>query len=202
KADAEKAKNFNVGRFQNSAAFLNKLKQQGVTSVKTKEQLLNQPGGGNNNEPSDGDAVKAERNRIAEINAIVALVLERDKRDFSADGRKAIADGVSADEFSKALIKSDRYRAQFICSGDEDEEGGSPTNDRSLGALVVQHPVYQDMVKQGGLSKGQSVVLHFPKFNFGKYRKQFRPQAATPLTGLPGTAIDIQPQVASVGEPC
>lgn len=138
------------------------------------------------------DAVKVERNRIAEIQTIADMVLKRDKRDFSADARKAIADGISADEFSKALVKSDRFKAQFIIgSGEEDV----PDSGNSLGAMVVNDEGYKRMIAQGGLPRSRSLIVNLP-INYGKYRQRFtRPQAATPLTGLPGTGIQIQPGV-------
>jgi ATP-dependent protease ClpP protease subunit len=180
------ASNFNLKQFRNSADF--RKQYGGKQNMKRTGQVIVDV-------VDDDDPVKAERNRISEINSIVALVKKRDSRDFSNDARKAIAEGVSADEFSRALVTSDRYKAQFIIgSGEEDLPEGGDAN--SLGAMVVRDESYKRMVSQGGLQQGQSLILNFPLLNYGKYRKRFaRPQGSTPLTGLPGTGIQILPGV-------
>lgn len=194
KADTEQARNFsNIGRFRNSAAFINQLRRNN-NSVKTKENLLNKSGNGDDS-PDGQEAIAAERNRCKEIQDIAALVLKNDKKDFSNEARKAIVDGVSSDEFAKAIVTSDRFKSQFIVgSGEEDD--GLDFDRNSLGALVANHPDYRRMVEQGGLQKGQSLVMSFP-INYGKLRKAMRPRAAT-LTGLPGTGIEILPNVAGL----
>src|SRR6266511_3803123 len=106
KADTERAKNkFNLGRFRNSAAFL---KNKENNQLKTKENLLNKPNGGD--DPPNGDDPKAnadelfkvERARVNEIQEIVETIKKHENLDFSNEAKKAIADGISPDEFSKA----------------------------------------------------------------------------------------------------
>jgi ATP-dependent protease ClpP protease subunit len=174
KADTERAKNFNVGRFRNSAAFLNQL--EGNTKLKTKEILIKN-GGGN---PPNGDDPKAtaeelfkvERARINEIQEIVDAVKKRDNLDFSNEAKKAIADGISPDEFSKALVKSDRFKSQFVV-GSGKENDGNTGNGQTLGDLIARSPAWKALRERGSLARGQTVSIDLPRNILS-----FRPRAA------------------------
>src|SRR6266542_852369 len=179
KADSEKAKNFNVGRFRNSAAFRNQL--EGNNKLKTKEKLLNKNGdGGNGGQPSEDDLkaqadelFKAERGRINEIQEIVDLVKKRDNIDFSNEARKAIADGISADTFSKALVNSDRFKSiQVIGSGRESfARRGERGN--SLGDFFANSEAFQALKARGSLPKGKTLSIDIP-YSFFEYRNSMR----------------------------
>ena len=94
------------------------------SSMKTQEQEIGTTSGDEN--------ADNERSRTAEILDIADMIKKRDHKDFSREARKAIAEGVSADEFSKAVVKSDRFKAKFIV-GEEDESEpvhAHPVNDR------------------------------------------------------------------------
>jgi ATP-dependent protease ClpP protease subunit len=208
KADTERAKNFNVGRFRNSAAFRNQL-LEGNNKLKTKENLLNKNGDGGNGQPSEDDDLKAkadqlfkaERARIAEIQDIVDTVKKHDKLDFSNEARKAIADGVSAEAFSKALVKSDRFKSlEVIGSGRETFLNGEG---KTLGDIIARSPELQAVKARGSLAKGQTVTIDVPR-NILSFRPRGAAVTSTGLTniehlpGVPGYLALMEPKVADV----
>ena len=160
----------------------------------TKDQLLNRTNGGAGNGPDD---VENERKRISEIHEVVALVLKRDGKDFSNEAKRAIQEGASAADFSKAIVFSDRFKSPRFEIGPNVEDAADFGSIKgSLGDLIANHEDFKRMVASGGLARGQSLVINMPNVNYGKLRQRFR--ASTPTTGLPLTGIDILPQIAEL----
>src|SRR5581483_10756029 len=202
KSDTAQAKNFNLGRFKNSAAFSRSKK------IMTKEELLRNKAAGNSDDPPNDELkakadelFKAERSRINEIQAIVDAVKQRDKLDFSNEAKKAISDGISADEFSKALIKSDRFKSQVIIgSGNQPVEGGEG---QTLGDIFARSPAFQALKARGSLAKGQTVSIDVPR-NILSFRPQGAAVTSSGLTaiehlpGVPGYLALQSPKVADI----
>ena len=202
KADTERAKNkFNLGRFRNSAAFL---KNKENNQLKTKENLLNKPNGGD--DPPNGDDPKAtadelfkvERARVNEIQEIVETIKKHENLDFSNEAKKAIADGISPDEFSKALIKSDRYKSiSIIGSGRQTFDGHGGSINGSLGDFFANSDLIKSLVKGGAsLAKGQTVRVDVPRSLFD-FRNAMRREFfnATPVTSTGLSMPDVTGEV-------
>ena len=192
--DLRAACRFDLTSFQHAAVFQNSIQE----TIRMSQKTI--PISGSEGDPPASNATQvldAERERSAEIMDLATAIKKRDKKDFFNEARKAIADGISAAEFSKSVVQSERYKSvEIIAGGSNPDDGALDIVRNSLGAMVVQNEDYRRMVANGGLVKDQSLTLNFPKFNYGRYRRQFR--GATPTTGLPGTGIEILPQIAGL----
>ena len=185
--DLRAARSFALQGFSNTAAFKNSLKTNRMS-----KQTNNNPNG----DPlpllsGDGDddpkvIVSNERNRVKEIMAIVNMIRKRDRLDFSAEGQRAIDEGVSPADFSRSCVFSPRFRdtGQIIGSSRPEDLPGDPGQIMGLGAQVVQSEAYQRFLAKGGiLQRGESLSITIPRSIFA-FRPRNAPVTTTGLTSI------------------
>ncbi len=140
---------------------------------------------------------KAANARNKEIRSMVASVIARDKRDFTELAEDFIANDKSVDEFARALVSSDKFKAtgKPVGSGIEmvealDTYKGTPgfqfVNSEQFRALG-------EMIKMGGRRPKGGVQLQVEVGSF----KNTQTSTATSGNGL--TSIEKLPGVVELG---
>lgn len=131
---------------------------------------------------------KAKIDRDQEIDATVAMVLKRDKKDFSALAAKFKKEDRSAEAFCAALTKSDEYKPTNVVGSGREH---FPGDRRDIGSLVVNDARFQNILKQNGgtFPQGTRVQIHLAD------RASFSPRAALTTTSL-DFGIDQRPGVS------
>jgi HK97 family phage major capsid protein len=147
---AASVEGFDLRRFKNSP-FRNQFSQQrkNMNTAPTQTEI----------EAKADEIYQAKKSRDKEIDEICAIVLKRDKKDFSALAAKFKDDDKSADEFARAIATSNEYKPrEVIGSGRENFRGQN-----SIADIVINDERFRNMLKQhSGFPRDTRISIPVP----------------------------------------